>query len=341
VHDEDVVHAEPGQRVAVSLPGVERGEVARGAALVARAAYPVSYRLDVVLEEEVARIEPDARVTVHIGTAQVPARVVRLGEELAQLRLDAPVVAARGDRVILRAETTLGGGTVVDPNPPRHRDAARVELLARGDVAATVDAPTPLETLRFVLDGEPDGMERAGDWVFSAEWLSAYEQDLRARIAEADPIDPGIPVPAERWLDDLLPRLPFERRGAKLYLPGASASLAGREEEASALERELERAGVRATKVEDDELARFLEARGRLVRLGDGYAIGAGAYEVAVDLVARECREAGSITLARFRDLAGMGRRDAQLVLERFDSDGLTRRMGEGRVLRRSAVGGV
>ena len=61
----------------------------------------------------------------------------------------------------------------------------------------------------------------------------------------------------------------------------------------------------------------------------------AGAYEVARDLVATEAASAGEITLARFRDLAGVGRRDAQLLLERMDADGLTRRIGDRRVLRR------
>jgi selenocysteine-specific elongation factor len=136
----------------------------------------------------------------------------------------------------------------------------------------------------------------------------------------------------------VVPLLGLERRGSKLYLPGVAASLDGREEEAAALERELVAAGVRATKVSDDELARFLEARGALVRLGDGHAIGAGAFEVARDVLLTECRAAGAITLARFRDLAGVGRRDAQLLLERFDADGLTRRLGEGRVLRRGAL---
>ena len=136
----------------------------------------------------------------------------------------------------------------------------------------------------------------------------------------------------------MLPLLPFERRGAKLYLPGAVASLGARSQEADALERELVEAGVRATKVEDDEFARFLESHGRLVRLGDGYVIGADAYEVAKDVMLNECRAAGEITLARFRDIAGTGRRDAQLLLERFDQDGLTRRIGDRRVLRRAAV---
>jgi len=53
-----------------------------------------------------------------------------------------------------------------------------------------------------------------------------------------------------------------------------------------------------------------------------------------------EARTAGEITLPRFRDLLGVGRRDAQLLLERFDADGLTRRIGDRRVLRRVARGG-
>jgi len=81
---------------------------------------------------------------------------------------------------------------------------------------------------------------------------------------------------------------------------------------------------------------RFLEGEGRLVRLGDGFVIGPGGYEVARDLVVQECRGAGEIVLARFRDLSGVGRRDAQLLLERFDQDGLTRRIGDRRVLRRA-----
>ena len=340
VHDRDVERAEAGQRVAVSLPGVERHEVGRGEALVAPGEYPVSYRLDVALDELVP-IEDGARVHVHVGTAHVPARVVRAGAGLAQLRLDAPVVAARGDRVIVRGETTLGGGLVLDPAPPRHRDADRLERLQRGDVAATIRAPVREESLRFVLDGPVEGVDRAGEWVFSSDWLESYGAALRERIAAADPIDPGVPVPAEPWAAAVLPLLTLERRGAKLYLPDAAPTLDGREDEAEAVVRELAAAGLRATKVADDELARYLEARGSLVRLGDGYAIASDQYEVARDVLLTECRAAESITLARFRDLAGVGRRDAQLLLERFDADGLTRRVGDGRVLRRSATGSV
>ena len=100
---------------------------------------------------------------------------------------------------------------------------------------------------------------------------------------------------------------------------------------------ELDAAAPGAAKVADAELARYLEREGRLVRLGDGYAVSAAAYERAKELLREELAANGRIALARFRDLAGCGRRDAQLLLERFDADGLTRRVGDERVARRSA----
>ena len=117
VHDAPVERAEAGQRVAVNLPAVGRRDLARGDVLVEPGHYPLSYRLDVRVEELAAI---PAAVTVHLGTNAVPARVARSGP-YAQLRLSEPLVAARGDRVVLRTKTTVGGGVVLDPAPPRRR----------------------------------------------------------------------------------------------------------------------------------------------------------------------------------------------------------------------------
>jgi selenocysteine-specific elongation factor len=358
VHDIAVERAEAGQRVALSLPGVERSEVRRGDALVAPEAFPRSYRLEVSLEE----LEPIAdgtRLSVHHGTSRIPARVVRVGESHAQLRLAVPVVAARGDRVVLRGETTVGGAVVLDPAPPRGRDAKRDRLLEEGDprsiVRALVHEPVRVDVLaaRALLSGVDleDGLDAVRvveGWAFADEWLdetaAAAEARLRRRVEEA-PLEPGLPLgkllPIEPWASVVLPLLPVERRGSMAYLPGASASLGSRTEAAAELEAALVLAGLVATKVDDAELARFLEGEGTIVRLGDGYAVSAGAYEVAQDVVRSECGSAGEITLARFRDLAGVGRRDAQLLLERMDVDGVTRRLGDGRILRRAARGAV
>jgi selenocysteine-specific elongation factor len=357
VHDRPVERAEAGQRVAVALPGVERGDLQRGDALVEPGAYPLSYRLDVTLEplEEIA---DGARLHVHHGTAEHLARVVRIDERRAQLRLSAPVVAARGDRVVLREGTTLGGGVVLDPAPPRRPSAKRLELLERGDPASIVLAslaaagePLSREDLARRALLTPDELDaglaaavQAGEWYLTEEQLEEFRygvvRALDRRAAES-PLDPGIPVaellPQRPWAGALLPLLPIERRGAKAYAPGATARLGDRAEAADRLEDELEAAGPTPVKVEDAELARFLEEAGRLVRLGDGLAVGSAAYEEARRLLVEECEAAGSITLARFRDLLGTGRKPAQLLLERFDADGLTRRVGDERVLRRRA----
>jgi selenocysteine-specific elongation factor len=158
---------------------------------------------------------------------------------------------------------------------------------------------------------------------------------LDRRLDAADPLDPGVPAPTEPGGAEVLARLGLVRRGAKLYRPGAAGSLGERETEAAELEARL---GLEPVKVEDGRLARFLEEQGRLVRVGEGYAISAEAYERARGLLVVECGAADRITLARFRDLLGTSRKTAQLLLERFDADGVTRRVGDERVLRRSAT---
>jgi selenocysteine-specific elongation factor len=354
VHDRAVERAEAGQRVAINLPGVERQDVRRGDALVAPGSFPLSYRLEVELEE-LEPITDGARLSAHHGTSRVPARVLRVGEGHAQLRLAAPVVAARGDRVVLRAETTVGGAVVLDPAPPRRLDAERDRLLGEGGpssiVRALVHAPVRVEELaaralldRAALEQGLDAVRVVDGWAFSDEWLeetsAAVEERLRAR-ADSSPLDPGLAaaelLPAEPWAPIVLDLLPVERRGPTVVLPGAAATLGAREEAARVLEDDLAAAGLAATKIEDAGLARFLEGESRLVRLGGGFAVSAPAYETARDLVVRECAAAGEITLSRFRDLAAVGRRDAQLLLERMDVDGLTRRVGDRRVLRRAA----
>jgi selenocysteine-specific elongation factor len=346
VHDQPVEEAQAGQRVAVNLPAIERGELRRGDALVEPGHYPASYRLDVVLEE--LELVPSA-VKVHLGTADVAARVVRSGR-FAQLRLEQPVVAARGDRFVLRAETTVGGGRVVDPAPPRRLEPERLEILERGDPAEIVTLLTAEPMTTTALQGMglwtpaqlASGLAAvalAGEWAYRPTWLEGVRTVVRERLAEraeTNPLDPGIPLgellPHEPWTPAILPLLHVERRDGKAYAPGVAASLGDRVEAAEHLEAELAAEGV--VRVDDPELAGFLEASGRLKRVGDGFAASAELYDRGREAL----QTLEPITLAGFRDALGISRRNAQLLLERFDSDGLTRRVGDERVLRRSRV---
>jgi selenocysteine-specific elongation factor len=346
VHDLPVLRAEAGQRVAVNLPGIERAQLRRGDALVEPGNYPVAWRLDIALEE----LAPvPAAVTVHVGTSDVSARVIRSGR-YAQLRLREPVVAARGDRVVLRTDTTVGGGTVLDPLPPRRLDPERLALLEQGDPEAilrtVVGAPVSGRALQARgLLSAPElakglaALEQAGDWYFTPEWLEELRDSVRGRLAERSrttPLDPGLPVaellPPEPWAPAIVPLLQVERRGAKTYAPGAAPQLGDRAEAAASLERQL--ASGDLVRVEDGQLAAFLEDRGKLKRVGDGLALSTELYERGRETLGTLV----PITLASFRDALGVSRRTAQLLLERYDADGLTRRVGDERVLRRRAI---
>ena len=279
VHDEPVERADAGQRVALALPGIERTALRRGDALVEPGSYPVSYRVDVQLEE-LEPIGDHVRLHVHHGTAEIPARLVRIGDRFAQLRLAEPVVAARGDRVVLRNATTVGGGRILDPAPPRSSDSSRLELLAEDDPASIVRALVnePVRRSELVrhallspaqLDEGLAAVEHAGDWYFSDEWLEQTKREARTRLtlrAEAAPLDPGLAtadlLEGAPWSEAILPLLELERREGKAYLPGTAAGLGERAEEAEALEAELAEAGFTPIPVEDPELARFLEERG-------------------------------------------------------------------------------
>jgi hypothetical protein len=185
---------------------------------------------------------------------------------------------------------------------------------------ALVHAPVRASELRRI------GVDVEGEWAYAQEWLDELRAELERALDAADPLDPGVPVPSEPWADEIVPRLGLERRGAKLYRPGATAQLGEREQAARELEAQLGREPI---KVDDAALARFLEEQNRLVRLPDGHAVSRAAYDEAVGMLTDR------ISLAEFRDLLGVGRKAAQLYLERFDSDGITRRVGDVRVLRR------
>jgi selenocysteine-specific elongation factor len=344
VHDTAVDRAEAGQRVAVNLPTVERRELARGDVLLEPGHYPLSYRLDVRIEE-LAEIPAD--VTVHVGTKAVAARVVR-DREYAQLRLQDPVVAARGDRVVLRTSTTVGGGVVLDPAPARGLERARLEALDRGGpeeiVRALVHEPVSGASLQARGLLPPDELARglasvraAGEYHFSEAWLEGLRGTVRERLAAraaSNPLDPGLPLaellPPEPWTQHVLNLLGVERRGAKAYLPGATAALGAREDAAADLVAQLAREEI--AKVEDGQLAAFLEHEGRLRRVGDGFAVSTTLYDRGRETLA----QLDTITIAAFRDALGVGRRTAQLLLERYDADGLTLRRGDVRVLRRA-----
>src|SRR5205807_6259294 len=91
---------------------------------------------------EFGRTEPEHgdRVQIHHGTRESPARLAWLGGPFWQIRLEQPLVPARGDRLVIRQiapPDTLGGGVVLDAHPRKHGPGrevlTRLERLSRGE----------------------------------------------------------------------------------------------------------------------------------------------------------------------------------------------------------------
>ena len=172
VHDQPAEQAHAGQRVALNLAGIALRDVARGDALADPASAPEPTQVvDAALD-----LRDDlhgARVMVHHATRAVPARLAALGAGLWQVRLEAPLLAAAGDRLVVRSVAppdTLGGGTVLDPRARRHGRRpdvlARLERLRRGEpepapamAPAAAAPPGPADSAAPVI--EPGAVELA------------------------------------------------------------------------------------------------------------------------------------------------------------------------------------
>jgi selenocysteine-specific elongation factor len=146
VHGRSCEFAEAGSRVAMNLAGLELEDVQRGNVAAPVGTYRATQALDArleVLESYAREVKNRTRVRVYLGAAEVLARLNVLDAEsippggtgLVQLRLESPTVAAKGDRYVLRFYSpmeTIGGGSIIDPAPVRHKrfDAAVLANLA-------------------------------------------------------------------------------------------------------------------------------------------------------------------------------------------------------------------
>ncbi|MEE8349202.1 MAG: selenocysteine-specific translation elongation factor [Acidobacteriota bacterium] len=131
-----------GQRAALNLSGVEREDLLRGMVIARSNTFTPSSMLDAVihlLPSAPKALKNRGAIRFHHGSAELIGRVHLLEEEeltpghsgLAQLRFQSASVCCPRDHFILRRYspmTTIGGGIVLDANPPKHhhKDLARV-----------------------------------------------------------------------------------------------------------------------------------------------------------------------------------------------------------------------
>jgi selenocysteine-specific elongation factor len=330
--------------------------------VLASAGQPLRHGAHVVLHTGTADV--GGRVIVLEGDAIAPGV-----EGWAQLYLDRAVAVADGDRFVLRVPspaTTVAGGVMVDVSPrkhPRHDSAVRESLVRRasGNVlqeelrkyprGVTVAA---LLKATVVPDADVEKLQarRLGEWMFSEDaWrslatradaeLAAYHraypfrpgmarEELRSRLGVSTASFPAV-------VRGLAEDGRVVERNGSLAAPGHSVAI-----EDSGLVRLLDEHGFAPPSLQEamqqtgtsKETVRALAVRGDIVQVSDDIAFSRQAYAVAVELVKELIAANGSVTVAQLRDRMGASRRPVLALLEHLDSEHLTRRVGDARVLR-------
>ena len=158
-HGQMVQKAGAGQRVGVNLRGGEVNGIRRGMVLgrpkTLRPTRTLNARL-LCLPDHKAYIAHGMRVRVYIGTEEVIARVVLMEKEkvasgescFGHLRLEKEVAPLPFDRFVVRRlspEITIGGGMVLEVDPPRYRPsrgegtALRLQYLQQADYPRVIE----------------------------------------------------------------------------------------------------------------------------------------------------------------------------------------------------------
>ncbi len=191
VHGEAVEVARAGQRVALNLAGGATRDLCRGDVIATHGSdLAPTYRLDCELEFGEREPAHGERVQIHHGTRESPARMTWLGGRFWQIRLEQPLVAAAGDRLVVRQiapPDTLGGGVILDPQPRRHGPSR--ELLVRLVALSRGEPPPQPEGARSGEAREPSTTLAASQPPVRQPTLteSALALERRLRAAKLEP----------------------------------------------------------------------------------------------------------------------------------------------------------
>ena len=383
-HGESVQAVRRGERAAIAVAGIDAGAVHRGEVVVKPdQGWDATEMLDAVMRlspQSPIALTQGARLRLCLGTAEVLGRLqittpIRPGARgPARIMLESPLVARGGDRFVLRSYSpvrVIGGGTVIDPHPPRGRKG----------MPADIAGEMPRERLSLIVSRHPEGV-KAGEVVIRAGvrpgdvtslaassgvivdtdvlLLSSALADAAAEAVRlvrgyhgAHPTNPGMP------LETLRAALRHRGHGGHLALErlredGTLVSVGG---------VMVARGFVPAGATDRAGVTRLLEAVsaaglavGTVPELerqtgvsGAAAALRAAEQEATVVAVERDryvARQAldrfevqlaqvasrGPITPGTMREVTGLSRKHLIPLLEWADRTGLTIRQGDGRI---------
>ena len=198
-HGRKVTEANSGRRTAVNLAGIDHHEVRRGMLLTEPDVLCPAQSFDAeveVLSDSAGPLRTRQRIRVHIGTAEVLARVVVVAGPLihpgekgfVQLRLESPVAAILGERFIVRSyspQETIAGGSILGSSEARfrRRNAPELSEILLSLSAALTD---PSETLRLLIERSADRGQSRAEIRAITGWSNKTVDEAIAKLKAGD-----------------------------------------------------------------------------------------------------------------------------------------------------------
>lgn len=414
VHNQEVQEIFPGQRTAINLQGIERMLIQRGEVIATPGALVATHMVDVhmnLLRSAPRPLKNRAKIRFHTGTAEHIATVVLLdGEEVtpghqafAQIRLDHPIAALRGDRFVMRSYSpiqTIGGGTILHPLPIKHKghhkvEAARgLEVLLKGDDPSiilwhTKDASwqgLTEDQLRLRANVPPKVLEKSLQQFVSQKQVILYDKENR-RLLHVDALEElkrmilssladyhqRFPLKTGMPKEELAAQLP-EPVEVKLYnyvlrqlveegqiaqemewvrLLSHKIDLTKDEE---VMRQKIEKAyrdsglqppffrevaaKLQGTPRQHQDVLEWMVSQGILIKVKEDIYFHAPALNELQQRLVAFLREHGEISTPQFKEMTQVSRKYTIPLLEYFDTQRVTIRIGDSRRLRESRVSG-
>lgn len=408
VHEKNVKTAYAGQRVAVNIANVKLDEIQRGDVLAKPASMESAMMLDARLEmlkSDDKSIDNRDRLRLYHGTSEIMCRVVLLDREelkpgesaFVQLRLEEETACMKGDRFVIRTYSpmlTIGGGTVLDPNPPKRKRfkedvIEELTIKEKGDPSEVVERyliqnsdkyPEKKTIIKAVgnigaelydkivselLEKKLVFEFKPGDdtYLLHVRYLKDVETKLM-EILEAyhgrNPLKSGISKEElkTRIFEGIKPKLAdlvfgyFEKEGI-INIDNQYVAKSGFTVQFNKIQSQIRDMIIknyrekpynppkitelaeesRLDKNQCQTVYNALIEMGELIKLDEEIAFSKDAYNEAVELARKLIKENGSIQLGQFRDILGTSRKYAMTLLDYFDQNKITKRVGDNRVL--------
>jgi selenocysteine-specific elongation factor len=236
--------------------------------------------------------------------------------------------------------------------------------MTESDTIGTIAADKQQTLASLVSLAQKRNLLRVDNLYVHSSQISTLENkilDLINRFHNDNPLKPGIDKEELKGMikirlsskvlnlavDGMIKKRLIEQDGSKLKAPGFKAARGAVQDEVKKkIVDEIRKGGTQPPIREElpalfgisekdaRDLLKLLAEEGRIVRVNDSLYLDKEAVKKVKDDLKRHLEEKKEITMAEFRDLARTSRKFAVPLMEYFDSQKLTQRVGDKRVLR-------